>query len=173
MTTQLIRKLKGTNRESIRKEITEWFLEEVPGTGRLELRSVYHYQVENLSNGRQIVLRRPARLNKGFDFEVAIPGSNFGINRKTELPSHASIVNDLMEKRKKNSILFDKVQTLIKRIYACEVITDEELASLCFEDAGHPIDHILKAIQWLFIEQDITYWNWSGRAMFYAELENI
>jgi hypothetical protein len=173
MATQLIRNLKGTDRESIRKEITQWFLEERPGTGRLELRSVYHYQVENLSNDRQIILRRPARLNKGFDFEVSIPGSNFGIKRKTELPSHASIVNDLMKKRQENSTLFDKVQILIKRIYACEVITDEELVSLCFENVGHPIDHILKAIRWLFIKKNIIYWNWSGRAMFYGELEFI
>lgn len=91
MAIQLIRNLKGMDRESIRKEITQWFLEERPGTGRLELRSVYHYQVENLSNSRQIILRRPARLNKGFDFEVSISRSNFGVKRKTKLPSHVEV----------------------------------------------------------------------------------
>lgn len=33
-----------------------------------------------------------------------------------------------------------------------------------------PIAIILLAIKWLFIEQDITYWNWSGRNMLYNQL---
>ncbi len=27
------------------------------------------------------------------------------------------------------------------------------------------VEHILKTIKWLFIEQDIRYWNYSGRQM--------
>ena len=173
MTTHLIRKLVGTDRKSIRNEITQWFLTESPGTGKLELRSAYHYQVETLSGDKHIMLRRPARLNKGFDFEVAIPGSNFGIDRRTELPSHASILKDLEEKRLAAPMEYQKVALIINRVYACECIPDEELLSLDFKDLGHPIDHILKAIKWLFIEQDITYWNWSGRAMLYSKLCEI
>ena len=36
--------------------------------------------------------------------------------------------------------------------------------------AGLIILIILLAIKWLFIEQDITYWNWSGRNMLYNHL---
>lgn len=174
MTTQLKRHLTGTDRESIRSEITQWFLDESPGSGRLHLRSVYHYQVEELSGDKSILLRRPARLNKGFDFEVAIPGSNFGLKqRKTDLPSHASIVNDLKEKYTADPTEYQTVKALINRLYACEAISDMELLSPHFENTGHPIDHILKAIKWLFIEQDITYWNWSGRSMLYSKLCEI
>jgi len=28
-----------------------------------------------------------------------------------------------------------------------------------------PVVIIILAIKWLFIEQDVTYWNWSGRVM--------
>ena len=41
---------------------------------------------------------------------------------------------------------------------------DEEMMGLSFE-TGLPVDHIVKAIKWLFIEQDIRYWNYSGRNM--------
>ena len=32
-------------------------------------------------------------------------------------------------------------------------------------ESGFAVDHILKTIKWLFIEQDIRYWNYSGRYM--------
>ena len=35
----------------------------------------------------------------------------------------------------------------------------------------HPVYIVLLAIKWLFIEQDITYWNWSGRNMLKESLE--
>ena len=38
--------------------------------------------------------------------------------------------------------------------------------------AGLPADHILKTIKWLFIEQDIRYWNYSGRNMTWGIVPN-
>lgn len=35
----------------------------------------------------------------------------------------------------------------------------------------HPIEIILLAVKWLFMEQDCAYWNYSGRAMFYSVLQ--
>lgn len=37
-------------------------------------------------------------------------------------------------------------------------------------NVGQPIETILKVVKWLFIEQDVTYWNWSGRSMLYSGL---
>jgi len=33
---------------------------------------------------------------------------------------------------------------------------------------GYPIDLILGVVKWLFIEQDVRYWNYSGRAMLFS-----
>jgi hypothetical protein len=30
---------------------------------------------------------------------------------------------------------------------------------------GFPVEMVLKILKWLFIEQDITYWNYDGRQM--------
>jgi len=35
-----------------------------------------------------------------------------------------------------------------------------------FEGTEHPIEIILLAVKWLFMEQDCAYWNYSGRAIF-------
>ena len=35
-----------------------------------------------------------------------------------------------------------------------------------YENNMHPIAIILLAIKWLFIAEDISYWNWSGRNKF-------
>ena len=40
-----------------------------------------------------------------------------------------------------------------------------------YQHIEHPIYIVLLAIKWLFIEQDITYWNWSGRNMLKISLE--
>ena len=45
-----------------------------------------------------------------------------------------------------------------------EDVTDDKIMGLSFK-TGLPVDHIVKVIKWLFIEQDITYWNTSGRSM--------
>lgn len=174
MLIELSAKLEATTRESIRVEVSNWFLDEKPGLGKKELRSIYRYSVETLSNGQFIELRRPTNLNKGFDFEVTIPGSNFGTTRRTTRPSHNSILLDLTDKRNANPTEYQTVRLLIDRIYSCENVPDTDILSCSFEEEiGHPIEHILKTIRWLFIEQDITYWNWSGRAMFYSKLKEI
>ncbi len=172
MITQLSKTLLSTTRASIRDEVTGWFLKEQPGTGNGQLRSDFHYAVENLSGSRQVVLRRPAFLNKGFDFGVAVPGVNFG-NRHRELPRHQTILADLRAKKAFDTARFVAVQTLIDRIYNCENVPDSDIPNMDYESVGYPLDHILKISKWLFIEQDITYWNFSGRAMFYSSLSQM
>lgn len=41
-----------------------------------------------------------------------------------------------------------------------------------YQEGQHPIEIILLAIKWLFMEQDCAYWNYSGRAMFFDVLRN-
>jgi hypothetical protein len=168
----LIGKNFGETRKDIRKNLVLIFLDEEPGTGKGEACSIYEYTVETLSNGEFVYLKRPARLNKGFDFEVNVSNTNFGKKRKTTRPNHDTIFKDLSSKKNENPKEYLKLRLLIDNLYHCSVVTDEEMNKLNFQ-SGYPVDLILKSIKWLFIEQDITYWNWSGRNMLYSGIQNI
>ena len=39
--------------------------------------------------------------------------------------------------------------------------------------SGFPYDLIIKTLKWLFIEQDIRYWNYSGHDMLWKGIYNI
>jgi hypothetical protein len=38
---------------------------------------------------------------------------------------------------------------------------------------GLPVDALLKILKWLFVEQDVTYWNWDGRTMLFRAISNL
>lgn len=162
----------GKTRKDIRKNLVLVFLDEEPGTGRGEDCSIYTYKVENLRNGEFVYLKRPAILNKGFDFEVNVSNTNFGKKRRTTKPSHKVIFDDLSSKKNEDSKEYLKLRHLIDNLYNCSDVTDEEIDYLNFQ-SGYPVDLLLKSIKWLFIEQDITYWNWSGRNMLYSGICNL
>ena len=164
--------LTGTTRQSIRHELISSFLDEEPGTGKGENCSFYIYYVDTLSDGKRIMLKRPARLNKGFDFEVHVENTDFGENRYRTMPTHDNVYYDLEEKETSNPAEFVKVRAILKKLYNCEQVNDKQIRNLRFE-TGYDIEAILKAVKWLFIEQDITYWNWSGRNMLYSSLNEL
>src|ERR1700740_1882082 len=175
--TEIHLNITSTNRKVIKDTLINEFLKELPGTGKDELTSKYYYYVEKTANGTDIYLKRPARLNKGMDFEVHAKHIIFenenwetGNVRKSSMPSHSTILDDLETKKKENPEEYKKVSELIKRIYNCENVSDAEIRAINFTN-GHPIEMILKITKWLFIEQDVTYWNWSGRHMFYSGIE--
>jgi len=165
-------KITTADRRKIRHELINIFLDEEPGTGRGELRSFYSYTADILANGKKIILKRPARLNKGFDFEVHVEDTNFGTTRWRTMPSHSDIYDDLEAKAEEDPKEFEKVREIITLLYECNEVEDDTMRSLKFTE-GHPIEAILKAIKWLFIEQDMTYWNWSGRAMLYSNIQEL
>lgn len=160
----------GTRRE-IRNQVIMKFLDEEPGTGKGKNCSKYIYYVENLKNGNKIYLRRPASLNKGVDFTVHIENIKFRHKGVVDMPSHANIIEDLKLKLFESPNEYDKVRDIINKLYNCEEVTESEYNKIRFKQ-GHPIDAILKSIKWLFIEQDVTYWNWSGRGMLYSALKD-
>lgn len=60
--------------------------------------------------------------------------------------------------------MYKELYKVIKKVYECHDIKEAEYDNIEFT-TGLPTDHILKTIKWLFIEQDIRYWNYSGREM--------
>lgn len=169
------KKLSSDCREKIRDEVTGWFLQEKPGKGRKDLTSFAVYEVEEYGD-LVIELHRPALLNKGFDFAVQIKGMHFKNNKHSSSPSHNDMFVILDSFKKENSKIYDqKIKEILNDIYECKPVRLDSKVSMGYfvdcDDKEQPIEIALLCIKWLFIEQDITYWNWSGRAKLYETMK--
>ena len=157
------------NRNKLRKLLLDELLKERAGTGRGDETSKYRYNVEMLSSGNKIYLTRPVPLNKGFDFVIHVEDYIF-LNGKDN-PRHDDIFNDLALKKNKDNHKFNELYDEMERVFLCEE-PDEVITTVDFNE-GYSVDLILKVIKWFFIEQDVRYWNWSGRNMFMNGIKEI
>lgn len=167
------------NRKLIRDQIIDLFKSEQAGTGNRENSTKVIYCVEQVDD-EIIYLQRPAILNKGFDFTVNTKNYSFlspterQPNRYTKTPSHKSIEILLNNLRQQSTNDFEIVNDAIEQIYYCVDPANISLTNLANNSIGIiKIETILKVIKWLFIEQDITYWSFSGRAMLFNGLHNV
>lgn len=151
------------NRNEVRQRVVQKFFEEMPGLGKGGFQSKYLYYVETLEDGNRIYLERPANLHNGFDFLINVENINFSeTSRIKHNPSHNNIFNDLLAKQVESPEKYAELYKLIEDVYNCKEIKETDLRF----NTGYPVDLILKVAKWFFIEQDIRYWNYSGRAMF-------
>lgn len=60
----------------------------------------------------------------------------------------------------------------MEKVYLCQDIDSCSYEFIDFSD-GFSVDMILKVLKWLFIEQDIRYWNYSGRDMLWKGICSI
>ena len=176
METQKTVTIKASTREDYHKQLIMLFLEEQHGTS--EEWNYYDYFVETGKNDKRIYLHRPAYKNKGMDFEVRVEDYQFRYGKYGNVissgnrPSHSEIWNDVNDKVVENPEDGIKLKALITKIYNCEDPKKEEIEA-CYFTKGLPLDLLLYTIKWLFIEQDMTYWNQSGREMYYNGLMEI
>lgn len=156
---------EGT-RNDVRMRVVNKLASEDPGTGTGNGASKYIYFVETLNSGDRVYLQRPANLHNGFDFLVCVENTNYATSgeRRRNFPKHEDLNTDLLTKKQENPEMYAKLYELLKRVFECHDVSDSEINKVIFE-CGLPVDHIVKAIKWLFIEQDIRYWNYSGRNM--------
>ncbi len=119
-----------------------------------------------------IYLKRPTRLNKGFDFTVNIKGVHFKKNKIYSYPSHEDIFKALTDCQNHFPTEYLNVKSAIIDIYNCRVpnLTSINASFNDYNGTSHPIQIIILAIKWLFMEQDCAYWNYSGRKMLFDEL---
>ncbi|EKA01412.1 DNA adenine methylase [Streptococcus sp. GMD4S] len=155
----------GTRNE-VRMRVVEKFSQEEAGVGRGNDASKYKYFVETLESGDRVYLQRPANLHNGFDFLVCVENMNYSEpnKRKRNYPKHTDFGLDLQKKKESDPEMYKKLYDLLLKVFECEEITDSEIRAITF-NIGYPTDQIVKTIKWLFIEQDIRYWNYSGRNM--------
>lgn len=162
----------GTRNE-VRMRVIHEFSKEIPGNGSGSKASRYTYYVEELACGNRVYLRRPANLHNGFDFLVCVEGYNFAENgkRSRNFPKHEDIMNDLREKANQSRALYERLFGVLEKIYLCQ---DVEFNSEKFVfEIGYPVDLLVKTVKWLFVEQDIRYWNYSGRDMLWNGIKSI
>lgn len=162
------------SRNEVRMRVIYELSNEEPGRGNRELASHYIYYVETLSDGKRVFLKRPANLHNGFDFVVCVENmnyANFG-ERARNNPRHQDIIDDLKIKQIQQPGEYKKLYASLYKVFNCQDVSEEEMNQLHFK-SGLPVDHILKVIKWLFIEQDIRYWNYSGRYMTWNGIPKI
>lgn len=164
-TIDFTNKIFSENRAQLRQEVIQEFLKEMPGFGKGNETSRYEYNIKIIGKYR-IYLKRPAQFNNGFDFTLNVEGINFNPNsRYTTRPTHQNIIDDLFNKKNENYIEYIKLFREIENIFYCKSFNYNYIFN-----TGIPTEILLECIKWLFIEQDITYWNYSGRAMLFNAL---
>lgn len=164
---------KGSRNE-VRMRVVDVLSTEEPGKGSGDYASRYIYYVETLKSGDRVYLQRPANLHNGFDFLVCVENANYAPvgKRRRNFPKHDDIGADLLKKKKENPEMYASLYALLRDVYECQDVTDKQVEAIKF-DSGLPVDHILKTIKWLFIEQDIRYWNYSGRSMTWSIVPSL
>ncbi len=163
--------LTGDNREKLRKAVVNQFLSEPCGYWKNGVKHVtrFRYYVERLADGRRIFLLRPTFLNKGIDFQVWVEKFD-SVNDKR--PSHKDVFRDLELKMRHNPESVPRIHKLIEEVWNCKEPDSllEAKDNTNFTE-GFPVEMLLKILKWLFIEQDITYWNYDGRAMLKSAID--
>lgn len=159
------------NRNKLRQLVIKKMWEELPGYGRQEKTAHYIYYVEKLSDSNRVLLTRPAIQKLGFDYIIRVENYQFMNNRNN--PKHDDILNDLKRKKSKDLENYKQLIDLINSVYLCHDPEDILVSTQIFFSNGYPIDLILKVCKWFFIEQDIRYWNYSGRTMLKESIDKI
>ena len=144
--------------------------------------SHYRYTVATCADGTEIFISRPTNRNKGFDFTIHIRGwtapyrrsKNGKRPRRNTMPRHEDIFSDLKRKRKRDPKQFERLCKAIWEVYQCvepsKAIGENEFQ---FKGCGLEVDVLLHVLKWLFIEQDLTYWNGVGRRMLMEGIAKI
>jgi hypothetical protein len=164
--------LKGSTRRELRDSAVKQFLSEKGGywEGGKKHVTLYRYNVEKLKDGKKIFLLKPTFLNKGIDFQVWVEGLK---SDKDARPSHKDIFEDLRIKKSENQEDFLKLMKLVDRVWNCEDPNDIIKGTTLHFKKGYSVELLLKILKWLFIEQDITYWNYDGRGMLKSAIDDI
>ena len=133
----------------------------------------FRYPVENLSTGKQLFIYRPGGLNKwNFDFKVEVL-EELGLGKGT----HDEIVSDFANKKQENPRGFNALLQALAAVYEgsennIDLLLSSSDLQISFQ-TGAKVDVFLKVVKWMFIMEDIVYWNYQGRSMLYNALKAV
>ena len=124
----------------------------------------YRYFAEKFADGGRLYLERPGQLNKGCDFVIFLENSFLHKNGNDRPPSHKDLFADLDGKRK--SLPPDEWATLMDAIKAEHALSPiPGIGGQITTGSGLDIIRLTALCRWFFLEQDLTYWNLTGRHM--------
>lgn len=167
-------KIVGTeDRFQIVKKVVNMFIDfekDKKGKGIM-----FKYPVEKLSTSQKLYIQRPG-LKKNFDFKVEIP-KNAGL----EEGRHDQIALFLRYLRQKDESLFKSIWDILTYLYCCKnnnvdgMLKQTRLPDSVSVKIETPIELkseinlecLLKVVKWLFIMEDVFYWDYEGRATLY------
>lgn len=137
--------------------------------GDIGVKQSYRYNVEKFSNDGIVYLNRPAFKNKGCDFvvncEPLIPRPD---GKQLKNPRHNDLIDELQSLVEQNPSLKNEIIGSLFDVYECKNVNNVAqriLLSILDSTTSMRVERALKVLKWLFIEQDITDWNTSGRKM--------
>lgn len=125
------------------------------------------YEVEQLADGRRIVITKPGgkftygRIRRE-DFMVWVYNPS---DSTLWLITHKDIYNDLEEKGKVNPEEAIKIIDALERIYNGEDPDDVLKSAKLNNPIGEPPELLLKAYKWIWGQEDCNYPEGKGRAM--------
>lgn len=129
----------------------------------------FQYPVETLPAG-MLMIGRPGR-KKNFDFKVLVEPS-YGLGAGL----HEDIVEDFC--RKAESRYRDALLKALSEIYHCSENDVDAIISQSSELIGNlggmaTVEILLKVLKWMFIMEDIVYWDNEGRAFLHNYLNYV
>jgi len=158
-------KIKGDlpRNEIVRKVVNTFIKTEYQKKGK---GVAFRYPVEKLPGNRHLFIARPGH-KKNFDFKVEVT-EEMGLKEG----KHEQVVLDLRVKKQCNPQEFEDFLRAVEEVYHCSENDIDRLLPRYSNlkgafDTGAEVEVILKILKWLFIMEDIVYWDVEGRAFLY------
>jgi hypothetical protein len=164
-------RLRVMSREKTRSRVLNIWMLECPGRGRGDKMQRYRYNVEKLSDGSWVYLLRPAGLNKGCDFVVLCENWLRYKNGNPRPPKHEDISSSINQFGRKFPRKLRLLLHAIRLVWECKPVKSLIGKFSPRDNQRLMVERILGIVRWMFIEQDITYWAASGRAMLRGHFE--
>lgn len=113
------------------------------------------YDVEDLKDGRKVLVSKPG----GKSVHNIMVWIYEGPNGTHWRPSHGGIYKDLAEKLKADKGRGLKVLDALQRVFSGEDPDDilERDPKIGESLPGHPVDLLLKAYKWIWVQEDCNY----------------
>jgi hypothetical protein len=126
----------------------------------------FRYPVEKLPSNGHLFIARPGH-KKNFDFKVEVT-EEMGLKEG----KHEQVVLDLRVKKQCNPQGFGDFLRAAEEVYHCSENDIDRLLPRYSNlkgafDTGAEVEVILKIMKWMFIMEDIVYWDVEGRAFLY------
>ena len=127
---------------------------------------IFRYPVEKLPGNIHLFIVRPGH-KKNFDFKMEVT-EEMGLREG----KHEQVVLDLRVKKQCNPQEFEEFLRAVEEVYHCSENDIDRLLPRYSNlkgafDTGAEVEVILKILKWMFIMEDIVYWDVEGRAFLY------